>query len=320
MWYRSIPSVLPIISFLFALAGLSSAFASSVAESAAPHILLDSGKCENLQRLERRVSGDAHSHGSVDEDALNPGAKEKIYSEHYYVSMPGKQRQVLYRYPDQRIFFSKILDYSASDIEPDYIQADWRNMKVDLRLTRGDEVFSGSIPVSGLIAPETGNDSSNPFQVNEKTLIDAVCNNASVSIDILATLDQEDAESTEPGRSLVIDAGFDDYVRENWPTLMKGDSLRFAFLPAGRSRPVAMRIKRVGLVDCQDRFGDSLVAGTSECLELRPNAFFARALINPIYLQYTSKNQRLVGYHGLTNIKSDKGKPQSLRIVYRYYE
>lgn len=320
MWYRKTPSVLALLSFLVALVGFSTSSASSAVVSTALYSLLDSGKCENLQNLERRVSGDAHSYGSVDEDALSGEADEMIYSEHYYVSLPGKQRQVLYRYPDQRIFFSKILDFSASEIEPDYIQADWRSMKVDLRLTRGNELFSGSIPFSELASTEFGNASSDSFKINEKTLIDVVCNSASVSPDILSTLDQRGTELAESGKSLVIDAGFDDYVRENWSTLMTGESLSFAFLPAGRSRPVSMRIKRVGLVECNDRFGDSLDTRTSECLELRPGAFFARAIINPIYLHYTSKNQRLLGYHGLTNIKSDKGKPQSLRIVYRYYE
>jgi len=320
MLHRKIPGNFLFLVTLLISGGLVPTSASAVTADPGLGSLLDADKCKNLQRLEKRVSGSAGPDDFVSKNTQEQEAEEIVYSEDYYVSLFGKQRQVLYRYPDQRIFFSKILDYSASDTEPDYIQADWRKMKVDLRLTRDGELFYGSIPFSELTTSKSGNASSDSLQVNEKTLIDVVCSNAPVNSHILSTLDQGSVESGESVRSLVVDAGFDDYVRKNWSKLMEGDSLRFAFLPAGRSSPVSMRIKRVGLSDCNDRFGASMHAGMSERPEPPPNGFFARAVINPIYLHYASNNQRLLGYHGLTNIKSDKGKPQSLRIVYRYYE
>lgn len=109
---------------------------------------------------------------------------------------------------------------------------------------------------------------------------------------------------------LVIDAGFDNYVRQRWSELSNGVEVRFPFLIAGRDSPLNMRASRSDAGDCQD--GEL-------CLTVTLDAWLLSMLITPIELVYDGE-RRLTQYRGISNIRDAEGRSQSVQIDYRYPE
>ena len=107
---------------------------------------------------------------------------------------------------------------------------------------------------------------------------------------------------------LVVDAGFDNYVRERWAELSRGETVRFPFLIAGRDSPVSMKARQDGEEDCAD--GDL-------CLAVSLDAWLLSMLVQPIQLVYDS-DRRLMQYRGISNIRDAEGRSQEVRIDYEY--
>jgi hypothetical protein len=110
---------------------------------------------------------------------------------------------------------------------------------------------------------------------------------------------------------LVIDAGFDNYIRKRWQQLQAGESVFFPFLPADRSQPLAMELTTSDDADCDQ---------TELCLEVSLDSWWLRALVQPIKLSYSRDNQRLLRFRGISNISDPDGNSQTVDISYQYPE
>ena len=110
-----------------------------------------------------------------------------------------------------------------------------------------------------------------------------------------------------PGDDLVVDAGFDNFIRLQWQELTAGKDVVFPFRPVTREEPLTMRASR--RPDCGD---DKL------CLEVRLDSWFLGALVDPIQLVYDRDSQRLRRFTGISNLKNDAGRSQRVDIRYRY--
>ncbi|MEP5568132.1 MAG: hypothetical protein ABJN62_09890 [Halioglobus sp.] len=110
---------------------------------------------------------------------------------------------------------------------------------------------------------------------------------------------------------VVVDAGFDHYVRLRWDELAGGEEVRFPFLVAGRDKPLNMRAQLEDEVEC---------AQSRLCLTITLDNWLLSALVSPIRLEYDETSRRLLQFEGVSNIRDDDGKSQQVRIDYRYQD
>jgi len=128
---------------------------------------------------------------------------------------------------------------------------------------------------------------------------------------------QEKKVSTE--KSLVIDAGFNHFVLENFETLEKGNALDFTFAITDPPMALPMTIQKK---DCKDAVFSS--SGNNVlCLKVVTHNIFYRMFIPVIYLAYLQSpddniSHLLSLYQGPSNLTDNRDKAQNVRIHYRY--
>lgn len=108
---------------------------------------------------------------------------------------------------------------------------------------------------------------------------------------------------------LVVDAGFDNFLRSQWEVLVTGDTVRFPFLVPGFDEPLKMRVSVDPSISC---------AAEKLCLEIRPDSWMLGLLADPINLIYSRDNRRLLRYQGLSNIRGENRESLLVDIEYQY--
>ncbi|MFV8816482.1 hypothetical protein [Haliea sp. E17] len=116
-----------------------------------------------------------------------------------------------------------------------------------------------------------------------------------------------DAENFPEG--VVIDAGFDNFVREKWPVLAAGKPVTFRFLPAGRDSALAMLAWADEQADCP---------AERLCLNVRPKNWLVALVGGELQLVYSRAARRLLEYRGVSNIPAADGAAQNVVIRYEY--
>ena len=111
--------------------------------------------------------------------------------------------------------------------------------------------------------------------------------------------------------NLVVDAGFDNYIRSIWEVLDAGDKAKFPFLIAGFDKPIKMMALRSKDDDC---------TATELCLEINLDSWLLGKFIAPIELSYSRAERRLLRFSGLSNIKDVNGGSLHVDIHYQYDE
>lgn len=109
-----------------------------------------------------------------------------------------------------------------------------------------------------------------------------------------------------PDYTPVIDAGFDEFVRSEWPKLLEDKTVRFSFAVPSRLEWVSFR-----LIPLQREEGKLTV-------EMRLSSRLLSWLLEPVELTYDEKTQRLLTYRGLTNIRDKDGEGIKAEIRYTY--
>ena len=108
-------------------------------------------------------------------------------------------------------------------------------------------------------------------------------------------------------QEVVVDAGFDHYVRLRWEELTGGETVRFPFLVVGRDKPLKMAATQAE--GCpNDR----------TCFSVNLDNWLLGNLLTPIHLEYDSRSRRLLQFRGVSNIRDEQGRSQQVRIDYRY--
>lgn len=107
---------------------------------------------------------------------------------------------------------------------------------------------------------------------------------------------------------LVIDAGFDHYVRQNWDKLIAGEKLSFYFPLPNRQTLAKLQIAK----------STCTYTSSDQCFELNVSNWLLKMLIAPIELGYQPQTQKLMRYRGLSNISDEQGNGFVVDIHYRY--
>lgn len=112
---------------------------------------------------------------------------------------------------------------------------------------------------------------------------------------------------SRPGEDLVIDAGFDNFVRSQWQVLDAGQEITFPFLLVDRDKPLNMRARK-----------DASCDASQLCLEVRIDSWLLGFIVDPIKLTYERESQRLMRFQGISNLQTDSGRSQKVVIRYTY--
>lgn len=111
---------------------------------------------------------------------------------------------------------------------------------------------------------------------------------------------------------LLVDAGFDRYVKRHWDDLLQNQKREIEYLVPSRLTTVGFE---VGRVDC--------LSGTradAVCFAITPTSWFVSLAVDPITVAYDPVSRNLLRFNGRGNIASSSGKYQTVDIHYQYPE
>ena len=197
---------------------------------------------------------------------------ELLYRETHCISADGFDHQVIYRDTDDKLIARKLLDYSTGMTTPSFVQHD-HNSRESIRVRLDGDAVSMAI-----IDPDRAQNAVALAQPDESTPV-------------------------------VIDAGFDGFVRQHWDELVSGGSREFQFPFADRASLVELRIQPT---TC------SYETQSDQCFRLDLSNWFLRALVKPIELGYDAATRRLIRYRGLSNLGDGNGNALQVDIHYSY--
>ncbi|MGK0500551.1 MAG: hypothetical protein ACJAYG_002204 [Oceanicoccus sp.] len=202
-------------------------------------------------------------------DAYSLGEEQLLYRELHFHSDDGLDHRIDYLLPDDSLMARKTLDYRSGRATPAYSQRS-NNYPKTIDISWQQDQLLMSYASSG-----------NPAE--EKTLL----------------IDQP----------LVIDAGFDHFVREHWADLIAGESLDFYFPAPSRLSLVELRATRS---NC------SYTTTTEACFKINSSNWLIRLLLDPIELGYNIDSKQLTRFRGLANMTDIDGNSLKVDIRYRY--
>lgn len=105
--------------------------------------------------------------------------------------------------------------------------------------------------------------------------------------------------------STVVDAGFDNFVRRHWQSVLSGKSVEFRFLGPTRGEHYGFVLEPVS----------SDKVNAEHEVQIRPTGMVLRFLVDPIVLGY-NKSGALTDYYGLTNIRKNQDENYTAHIRY----
>ncbi len=119
----------------------------------------------------------------------------------------------------------------------------------------------------------------------------------------------DDAESFsfELNDDIIIEAGFDAYVRANFQQLQRQRTAAFKFAVPGQTRLLGMKLTYIGREENLFRF------------TIEPKNWVVRLLVSGIDLYYDG-DAKLVRYQGFSNLKPPAGESREVQIDFRHYE
>ncbi len=217
----------------------------------------------------------AESGGGVVGEAYDLESDELLYREFYCANGNPDEMEVIYRNEAGNLIARKLLDYASGPTTPSFVQ---------------QNIYSSEIIEVELQAGKVS-----------MTVLDAVNSEPK----------KTSSTQTDGKLPVVIDAGFDEFVRSHWDSLVAGEKKRFLFPFAERDSLVELRIKPAA---CNYR------TETDQCFKLELSNWFVRMLVNPIELGYDPELRRLTRYRGLSNIGDGKGNGLVVDIRYVYQD
>lgn len=111
----------------------------------------------------------------------------------------------------------------------------------------------------------------------------------------------------------VVDAGFDEFVRQYWDRLLAKESLIIYFLMPSRLDFVALRLSYRTIPPNQDEWSKQAV-----WIQATPANGLLRLFVDPIDLYYQRDSRRLIRYSGVSNLVDPSGSSMTVDIRYRY--
>ncbi|WOG25938.1 hypothetical protein [Endozoicomonas sp. 8E] len=203
--------------------------------------------------------------------AYHLGTQQLAYTEEHRFP-DSLSHHVVYKETDGSIFANKTIDYSDSFIAPDIIQTNQRNGELIKT-----EFVDGAVKVS--YRASFGADT----QLSDITL----------------------------SPDLVIDAGFDHYIRLNWDELLAEKETVIQYLIPSHQREIDLRIKTV---ECKKDLKETHI-----CFNIAPDSWLYRMLSSSLTLSYDKQSQKLMIFSGRSNISGKNGDYQDVTIRYQFH-
>lgn len=214
--------------------------------------------------------------------AWSTDQSEVLYREIHFADDPGHDRttRVEYRRADDEVFAAKEIDYSVSATAPAISQIDYRN---DAR-----------------IITRHPNSSPGPVVELEVRPHDS---------------DEIRRDNFDYRDGLIIDAGFDPFVRENWDRLANGRRVTTDFLVPARMDTVRISISKTDNGNC------NFPTQNMHCFIIRPAGLLRVVswFVDPILIAYDSDTRRLLMFEGISNLRDDAGEPRNALIHFEYF-
>ena len=206
-----------------------------------------------------------------------------IYQEHHF-KHPDNIEEVRYLSPDNDVIAVKFVDYNKSLINPEF-------------------------KLENMLSNETSQAQweNNQLQVT----FGEIRNNPST-----VTLREFQPDDS----NLVIDAGFDHFIRKNWDRLLQDENIKYNFLLTSRQTTFSMSIKKA---DCKNQEAIPNGSSSSEkkvytCFTTELGNYFLRLITDPIFLRYDTQSKALAQFVGIGNINNEKGDTYHVNITYAY--
>lgn len=214
--------------------------------------------------------------------AWSPDKSEVLYQEFHFAENPELDlpTRVQYRNPDGSLIAEKSMDYSLSMTAPAITQIDYRNAA---------RIVTEFVPDARSAQVRVG------FQAHDSN--------------------QYQQETLSYRDSMVVDAGFDPFVRNNWERMVSGRSVSAHFLVPSRLDTVRVSLSQTNSNNCNGVDVDMI------CFVIRPAGLLRVVgfLVDPIYIGYEQDSQRLMMFNGLSNLRDDAGEPRNVLITYEYF-
>ena len=206
-------------------------------------------------------------------EAFSINSEKLLYRETHCQSEDKLKREVLYKNPDGKSIAYKSIDYGNGFSTPSFKQTN--------------------------------------FQTSEETEVTVDKNIVTLSF---TDANREQKQKTFEKNAfsdlpMVIDAGFDAYIRENWDSLVSGEQQQFQFPLVTRSALIELQ---ASASSC------SFESENSQCFKLEISNWLYRMLSNPIELGYERSQKQLIRYRGLSNIENESGIGLDVDIRYSY--
>ena len=208
-------------------------------------------------------------------DAFGMKSNDLVYRETHCGAKDELASEVFYQLGDGTLIAHKALDYQSGHMTPSFVQHNIQS-KEKIKVSFDQQAVSMSVT-----------DHDNQEIRNTYAVTDTA------------------------SKPVVIDAGFDGFIRGNWNKLVSGKTQEFRFPLASRASLVSLQVKPSVC---------SYETQTDQCFTLEPSNWFFRMLASPIELGYDSNLARLTRYRGLSNINDESGNGLIVDIKYRYQE
>ena len=205
-------------------------------------------------------------------EARDPGDGALIYTEDHLMRQDGgalAQRLVVYRCADGTAFARKQVDYRGAPLAPAF-------RFEDARIGYGE----------GLRADDDG--SGRELWVRP------------------SPDEPERSAELAPAEALVVDAGFDEFVRRRWEALVAGEAVKLRFAVPSRLDSYDFTVRRRGSTE--------LAGEPAEVFRLKLGGLLGW-LAPHIDVAYGRETRRLLRFEGLSNLRDDAGEePLEARI------
>ena len=110
--------------------------------------------------------------------------------------------------------------------------------------------------------------------------------------------------------NLLVDAGFDRYVKNNWQSLVSDRVGSIEYLVPSKLTTVGFDVSKVAcLPDTQE---------SAVCFTISPQSWWVSLVVDPIIVAYDQSTRNLLRFTGRGNIANADGKYQSVDIRYKY--
>jgi len=109
-----------------------------------------------------------------------------------------------------------------------------------------------------------------------------------------------------PSKQLVADAGFDEFIRGQWPALLAGEAVPLDFALPARQESMDFTVRRVG---------DARIAGEAAWIfRLRLGGVLGWVAPH-IDVAYGQQSRRLLRFEGVSNVRDDSGRKQLIARI-----